>query len=293
MHPLSGEFPGQAVRTDLLFRVVDAEDRPIILHIELQGRSSHQLMEYRQLGYLSRIVIREELLPDTRLHSVVIYVGEGAGRHDKGQYHIAGLGESVTLNWNYQVIRLWELSAEHLLATGRPELISLIGQTQMAEPKKALAQATKVILAVEDVQERDKLLTSLVTLLPDKELSKMVEQWLENEGLLLDTPFIRKIRQEGWREGQEEGLERGVQIGRSEGLEKGVQIGREEGVRQATLQALSARFPLLATESRRIEKLLNRVHNYEQLQSFLPLLFEVETFAQFEAKAQELVEKIV
>jgi hypothetical protein len=41
------------------------------------------------------------------MHSVVIYVGEGAGRDDNGQYTIYGLDSRMKLYWEYEVIRLW------------------------------------------------------------------------------------------------------------------------------------------------------------------------------------------
>lgn len=84
VRPLNVEFPAQPVRSDLLFEVYDIYGGKLLLHFELQGRSSHKPMPYRELNYLSHTVIREIPLPlslnSPRLHSVVLYVGEGAGR---------------------------------------------------------------------------------------------------------------------------------------------------------------------------------------------------------------------
>lgn len=84
VRPLNIDFPSSPVQSDLLFEVIDDLGNLIFLHIELQGRRSPEPMPLRMLDYLSRIVRREVGLSGdengSRLVSVVIYVGEGAGR---------------------------------------------------------------------------------------------------------------------------------------------------------------------------------------------------------------------
>jgi hypothetical protein len=56
-------FPATPLRSDLLFEVMDEDGRLQILHYELQGRTSHKPMPYRELEYMSQVTIREIPLP--------------------------------------------------------------------------------------------------------------------------------------------------------------------------------------------------------------------------------------
>lgn len=102
VRPLNAEFPARPLRGDLLFEVLNRQGQKHLLHVELQGRRSHQPMPFRELEYMSQTAIREIPLPlgpgAPRLHSVVFYVGEGAGREDDGRYTIHGLVDEVSLH---------------------------------------------------------------------------------------------------------------------------------------------------------------------------------------------------
>ena len=115
-HPLNVELPGGMLTADQVFHVTLADGRALVLHIEFQGRSSHQPMEWRMLEYMARLGYTHRLA----LWSVVLYVGHGAGAGDTGHYQLMGLDGTATLSWRYQVVRLWETPAEELLAIGRP-----------------------------------------------------------------------------------------------------------------------------------------------------------------------------
>lgn len=96
----------------------------------------------------------------------------------------------------------------------------------------------------------------------------MVERLLEeSETLLLDTPYLRRMR----RIGRDEG----VQIGR----EEGVQIGREEGLREAILEAVVRRFNPPATDYRELARHLESIKRPDQLQQILMALFDAENTA--------------
>jgi predicted transposase YdaD len=227
VRPLNVEFPAHPVQSDLLFQVMDEQGEELLLHYELQGRRSHQPMPYRQLEYMSHITIREipwPLGPDApRLYSVVLYVGRGAGRGDRGDYTVYGPEGTVTLHWHYQPVRLWEMTAENLLQLGQPALTALIGLTQLQRPEAELPQALNRIRSVADVEQRQRLLTAMVSLLPTEEVIQMAEKLLEeSESMLIDASYLRRMRELG----REEGIQEGVQIGR----EEGIQLGLEKGV---------------------------------------------------------------
>jgi hypothetical protein len=73
----------------------------------------------------------------------------------------------------------------------------------------------------------------------------MVERLLEeSETLLLDTPYLRRMR------------ELGRELGREEGRELGREEGREEGLREAILEAVVRRFNPPATDYRALQRRL-------------------------------------
>lgn len=290
VRPLNAEFPARSLRSDLLFEVLNQQGQKHLLHVELQGRRSRQPMPYRQLEYISQTVVREIPLPlgpgSPRLHSVVLYVGEGAGREDSGHYTVENVGDSVTLHWQYQVIRLWEMAAEELLQWEQPALAALIGLTRLQPPETVLPHALRTIRRVVDGLERQRLLTALVALLPTEEVTQMVEKLLEeSESLLLDTPYLRRMRelgrQEGVQIGREEGLQTGVQIGRQEGVQigrqEGVEVGRQEGaqtLRATILEGAAHKFNPSLADYRRLEHALGQIHDLGGLQPILLVLLD-------------------
>jgi hypothetical protein len=104
------------------------------------------------------------------LWSVVFYVGQGASVRDTGQHQVYGPTDTPTLTWQYQVIRLWQIPAEELLALGRPALLALVGQTRLTQPEIILPQVVALLRQVPEREQRGSLLTVLLALLRDEEM---------------------------------------------------------------------------------------------------------------------------
>ena len=218
-HPLNIELPAETLAADQVFHVTLADGRVLVLHIEFQGRSSHQLMEWRMLEYMVRLAHTHRL----DLWSVVIYVGHGAGAADSGHYQVNGPDGTPTLTWQYRVMRLWQMRAEELLAVGRPALLALVGQTHIEAPETMLPEVVARVQSIPEPEIRGRLLTALTALIPEEEIVAMVERLIDREELLLDTPFLRRIREEGRdlegrafsRRSYAEGLHAGLAEGRA------------------------------------------------------------------------------
>ena len=60
-HALNVELPGGMLTADQVFRVTLADGRALVLHIESQGRSSHQPMQWRMLEYMARLASTHHL----------------------------------------------------------------------------------------------------------------------------------------------------------------------------------------------------------------------------------------
>src|SRR5262249_40901997 len=166
----------------------------VVLHIEFQGRRSHPPMPWRMLAYISRLVgtYRLELL------SAVFYVGRGAGADDTGHHQVQSPTGAVTLSWQYEVIRLWQMPAEDLLTLDRPALLALVGQTQVAQPEVVFPAVVARLRQEPDTERQHQLLAALLALITEEEWIQMVERALELEDeLMAESPFLRRIREEG------------------------------------------------------------------------------------------------
>jgi predicted transposase YdaD len=149
---------------------------------------------------------------------------------------------------------------------------------------------------------QSRLLTALTALISDEEMVKMIEQLIEEEWLI-DSPFLRRIRQEGRHEGQEigraEGWREGQEIGRAEGWREGQEIGRAEGWREGReeglhegsflirrrdiLEALMIRFDPPASTYRRVEEALLKISDEARLQALFAEAIRCPDVAAFQA----------
>jgi hypothetical protein len=195
--PLNVELPSDIFITDQVFRITLADGRDLVLHIEFQGRRSQTPMPWRMLEYMPRLAVTYRL----PLWSVVFYVGAGAGADDMGHHAIQVPAAVAPPVWHDQVIHLWQMPAEDLLALDQPVLLALVGQTRLDQPAVVLPAVVARLRQAPDAEARGRLLTALLALLPQEEIVAMVEKLLEDERLLLDTPYLRRIREEGREEG--------------------------------------------------------------------------------------------
>jgi predicted transposase YdaD len=190
------------VVADQVFHVTLGSGQHVLLHLEFQGRRSHQAMSWRMLDYMARLAATHRLA----MHSVVIYIGRGAGANDSGMHHVEGAFGLPALSWRYGVVRLWQLSARELLALGSPALLALVGQTRIEQPEVVLPEVLSRLRRVPEPERRSRLFTALLALIEDEEITEMVERLLESDELLMDTPFLRRIREEGRQESRRQDI---------------------------------------------------------------------------------------
>lgn len=262
VRPINVEFPARGARADLLFVI---EDPPrTILHLELQSSSSARPMPLRELEYITRTVDAEIGVPTSvtpRLHSVVIYIGEGAGSNDTGHYNVLGIDDTITLQWHYTVIHLWKMTPQWLQSLEQPALLALAGQTKLTEPETELAETLTQIRQIEDKSLREHIIASFASLLPSREVIAMMEAYLESdEQWVLELPYLQMIREKAIKEGLTEG--------RAEGAVR--------ALRKAILGGVVERFDPASRIYVRLERQLEQIDQAEALQSMLIKLFSME-----------------
>jgi predicted transposase YdaD len=271
VHPLSVELPAERTIADQVFQVRLRDDHEVVLHIEFQGRRSHRAIRWRMLDYIGRLAEQYNL----PVCSVVMYVGRGAGQGDDGQYQVQCPSGETVLSWSYRVLRLWEMKAQTLLEMDRPALLPLVGQTRIDDPEQILPQAVARIRAVPEREMRGRMLTLFRTLLSEQEWVEMAERLIEKDELLLDTPYMRQLREEGREEGRQEGREE----------------GRQEGMlltlRRTILNTLTLRFDPLASIYQRVELSLVKIADPTELERLHAAAIQCETIADFERELSQ------
>ena len=142
---------------------------------------------------------------------------------------------------------------------------------------------------MESEAERGRLLTALVSLMNSEEVIEMVEKMLDAaDELLLDLPYLQRVRQQGKEEGLAEGKEEGLAEGKEEGLAEGI----SEGLREAILEAITIRFDPVASQYRQVNELLNDLTDRKILQQLLAAAIQVEDMATFTIRLNGVVADI-
>lgn len=90
---LTVELPAEPIRADTVFRVQRQGGTTVVLHIEFQGRTSRPPMSWRMLDYMVRLA-QQYRLP---IHSVVLYLDQGAGSQDSGRCQHMGADGSADI----------------------------------------------------------------------------------------------------------------------------------------------------------------------------------------------------
>ena len=261
--PLNVELSTEALAVDQVFHVTLADGRETLLHIEFQGRSSRQPMRWRVLEYMARLAVTYRL----PLLSVAIYIGQGVGEKDTGQYHVDSPRGTVSLAWQYEVIRLWQMPAEALLALQRPALLPLVGQTHLTQPEVVLTEVVARMQREVDGERRQEMVIGLLALLSEEEWVGMVERLLEEDWLIDESPYLQRILQQGRAEGRAE-----ARLARQRDIVAVLEtrFALSDAVRQQVAQRLAS-----ATDEPVLVRLLTRAAQSVTLAVFLVALGDV------------------
>jgi hypothetical protein len=107
----------------------------------------------------------------------------------------------------------------------------------------------------------------LTALIPEEEMVAMDERMIDREELLLDTPFLRRIREEGRTEGRAEGRAEAALAAR----------------RRSILDVLVVRFDPPVSVYQQIERQLATITDEAHLAQLLAAAVRAESVADFQA----------
>jgi len=109
----------------------------------------------------------------------------------------------------------------------------------------------------------------------------MIERMIARDNLLLDTLYIRRWREEGFKDGLEEGFEDGLEKGRKDGLEKGRTEGSVIARHRDLLDVLMLRFEPSLPVYHEIEEGLSTITNEKKLKTLLTMAVQSSDFMAF------------
>ena len=99
----------------------------------------------------------------------------------------------------------------------------------------------------------------------------MVERLIDHEDVLLDTPFLRRLREEARAEGKAQGVEEGMLVAR----------------RRSILDVLVTRFDPPASVYRQLEQHLETITEASRLADLLTMAIRAHNMAAFQATLEQ------
>ncbi|WP_052890260.1 hypothetical protein [Thermogemmatispora carboxidivorans] len=213
--------------------------KPLLIHLEFQSRADPS-MPQRLLMY--------NILADRRFGypvlSCVIYLRRCGVPTTPYQRFLPD--DSPVHEFYFRIVKLWELSAQALLARQLPGLLPLLPLSREGHSRQVIRTMIERLQQARQYEllEVGLLLASLAW--ADAPASE--RQWLQEQFTML-TEFLQELKQ---TDAARALIQEGLQQGRQEGLQEGLQQGRQEGLqeslhknRRLLVDIVSARFPAL------------------------------------------------
>ncbi|MGA0560511.1 hypothetical protein ACO2Q8_27855 [Larkinella sp. VNQ87] len=192
---------------DFLKKVVDPDQEPYILHVEIQTTDTPDMI-YRMLEYAAMTLRKYKLL----VRQYVFYIGDG---HAKMPVQL-NIG---TVRYSYTLINLSEIPYLQFLNTNQPEelILTVLADFQREKPREVIGEILqKLHRLAPDHLQLGKFIRQLEILSQLRNFQSIVTEEAETMAhgfdITIDRLYI-KGREEGIKEGVREGMENGVKIG--------------------------------------------------------------------------------
>ena len=228
---MSPELENETLYADLLFDII-LNGIHILLHIEFQRNRDSKMGE--RLWEYNLKATRKYKCP---VWSVVIYLKDD-GKVAKAPLIWELPNGRVVHHFDFEVIRLWEISAKELKQKGLVGLLPLLPLTKGGAQREVIEEAIVELMPAGE-EPKSELLTlmyGLASLAFEDETDQewLIRRFTKMYDILRETRAYQEMTKESREEGRQEGLE--------EGFEEGRQEGKLEALRQMLLTIAQERF---------------------------------------------------
>ena len=228
---MSPELENETLYADLLFDII-LNGIHILLHIEFQRNRDSKMGE--RLWEYNLKATRKYKCP---VWSVVIYLKDD-GKVAKAPLIRELPNGRVVHHFDFEVIRLWEISAKELKQKGLVGLLPLLPLTKGGAQREVIEEAIVELMPAGE-EPKSELLTlmyGLASLAFEDETDQewLIRRFTKMYDILRETRAYQEMTKESREEGRQEGLE--------EGFEEGRQEGKLEALRQMLLTIAQERF---------------------------------------------------
>jgi predicted transposase YdaD len=265
---------------DKVLRVESPE--PWILHLEFQA-SRDLTLPRRLLHYNVLLGIRHEL-PIRTL--VILLRPDADGKELTGQVQWRLPHGRPYLEFDYELVRLWELPPEAILegGLGTLPLAPLTNVTQL-ELHELIGQMSQRLDCDVPRPVADSLWTATLILLGLEYEQAFAKQLLRGVGSMKESVTYQAIleegREKGLREGRKEGRKEGREEGRKQGRKEGHEEGRAEASRRILLVQGTKRF---GTPSPKVRRKMTQISDVRVIETLVLRILDVESWAELLAE---------
>jgi hypothetical protein len=205
---IAAGVPAAGRRADLVWQVEQPADGIVeVLHVELQTKVERDIGE-RMADYALRLYRQHH----QAVRSLVLYLRMSSAI-PAPVFLLSRQGVEY-LRFTYEIVRLWEISAERVLALEHVELWLLCALMADVRAESLLDVADRIASAPIAHSERAELTGLLCSLagvrFPRQTLCELTGRKRMIEDLLRDSSVAEEFRQEGRQEGQQEGLRHSI-----------------------------------------------------------------------------------
>ncbi|MFN0051218.1 MAG: hypothetical protein ACKV0T_03450 [Planctomycetales bacterium] len=198
---------------------------------------------------------------------------EADGREMTGRMEERLPWQQVNLKFEYEVIRLWELSPEVILAGGLGTLPLLpLTNVKRSELPGLIREMEGRIQREASPSDAERLWTATYVLLGLEYDRAYASALLQGVCSMRESVTYQAILEEG----REEGLEKGRAVGREEGRQEGHKEGRAAEARRIVLTLGTKRF---GRPSVKVRKMIENIDDPDVVERLAARLLDVESWA--------------
>jgi predicted transposase YdaD len=244
---VSTELSGEPINADYLFDVT-IEEAQCLLHIEFQRNRDSKMAER-----LWKYNVRATLQYECPVWSCVIYLKKGSDVTEPRLIRPFP-GKRRVHQFEFDVIRLWEIPTRELKEKGLAGLLPLLVLTEEGARREVVEDAIAGLTPLGEEPKRELLMLTygFASLMLENSNDQEWLLWRFSmlEDILSETRAFQEIERKGLEKGIKQGLKEGMREGLKEGMREGLKEGELQTRRRTILDIVQERFPELVAMAR-------------------------------------------